>query len=81
MVFEGALVRASCAALWSQLKPLLAGARRIELAAVNAIDSAGLALLAEVAGRDGIGAVAGNPPGLSELRAAYRLDAELDYAG
>ena len=81
LVFGGALDREACAALWQRLQPLLPGARRIDLAAVAAIDSAGLALLAEAAGRAGIDAVDGTPPGLPELRAAYRLDLGLGYGG
>ncbi|AWV05793.1 STAS domain-containing protein [Marilutibacter maris] len=81
LVFDGALVREACAALWRLLQPLLAGARRIDLEAVTAIDSAGLALLAEVAARAGIDTVTGTPPGLPELRAAYRLDTGLGYGG
>ncbi|MFD0739729.1 STAS domain-containing protein [Lysobacter koreensis] len=81
LVFAGALDRAAVAALWRQLPPLRAGVRRIELAAVSHVDSAGLALLAELAdGAAGGIAVTGTPPGLAELRAAYRLDEQLAYA-
>ncbi|RDZ26627.1 STAS domain-containing protein [Lysobacter silvisoli] len=80
LVFAGALERTSVAALWRQAQPLLAGARRLELGAVEAVDSAGLALLAELAERAGA-AVVGAPPGLGELRAAYRLNEGLGYAG
>lgn len=81
LVFEGALVREASAGVWAQLQPLLAGTRRLDLRSVSAVDSAGLALLAEIAGRHGVEAVIGTPPGLSELRDAYRLDDSLDYAG
>ena len=55
--------------------------RRFELGAVAAVDSAGLALLAELASRaGGPVAIAGDPPGLAALREAYRLDAGLGYA-
>ena len=47
------------------------------------LDSAGLALLAEAMVRAGTGGdaprLAGAPEGLADLRAAYRLDAELGY--
>lgn len=80
LVFAGALVRAACAALWPQALALVAGARRFDLRAVDAVDSAGLALLAELAERAGGIAVDGAPPGLAELRAAYRLDEALRFA-
>ena len=52
-----------------------------DLRAVDRIDSAGLALLAELAGRcDGVD-VLGEPAGLAELRTAYRLDAALAFSG
>lgn len=78
LVFRGALGRAAVAVLWRQVQPLRAGIRRLDLAAVSHVDSAGLALLAELAG-EGI-AVVGAPAGLAELRAAYRLDDCLAFA-
>ena len=79
--FAGVLDRAAAAALWQRALPLLAGVRRFELGAVAAVDSAGLALLAELASRaGGPVAIAGDPPGLAALREAYRLDAGLGYA-
>jgi phospholipid transport system transporter-binding protein len=81
MVFEGTVDRAACAPLWAQARPLLAGAARINLASVERVDSAGLALLAELAALGGIGTIDGVPEGLAELRAAYRLDPALAYAG
>ena len=55
--------------------------RRFDLQAVTRIDSAGLALLAELAARAGGGiTVDGTPAGLAELRAAYRLDPALGFA-
>lgn len=76
--FAGALVRAQVPGLWKRL-PSLDGVRTLDLAGVTALDSAGLALLAEVAARAGATAVQGDPPGLSELRSAYRLDATLGF--
>lgn len=81
LAFSGALERAAVAALWPQLRALAPALRRIDLSAVSSVDSAGLALLSELCARGGIGEVTGNPPGLSELRAAYRLDATLAFAG
>ena len=78
LVFRGALGRAAVAVLGRQVQPLRAGIRRLDLAAVSQVDSAGLALLAELAG-EGI-AVVGAPAGLAELRAAYRLDDCLAFA-
>jgi phospholipid transport system transporter-binding protein len=54
---------------------------RLDLGAVSSVDSAGLALLSELCARTGITRVSGDPPGLAELRAAYRLDNALAFAG
>jgi phospholipid transport system transporter-binding protein len=91
--FAGALVRDQVPALWRQALPLVGGARRFDLAGASRVDSAGVALLAELAtlaGRGGGGAgdgvahpgvlIEGHPPGLAELRAAYRLKPDLDFA-
>lgn len=79
--FAGALSREQVPALWRQALPLLAGVRRFDLAGASGVDSAGVALLAELAARASAGlAIDGNPPGLAELRAAYRLQANLDFA-
>ena len=79
LVFHGPLDRAATPSLWKQAQPLLAGIRRLDLTAVAAVDSAGLALLAELADHVPAVEVAGNPPGLSELRAAYRLGPSLGF--
>lgn len=80
LVFAGALDRAAAAALWPQARALVAGARRFDLSAVSSVDSAGLALLAELAEQAPGVDVQGEPSGLAELRAAYRLDASLGFA-
>ena len=80
LVFTGALDRAAVAALWRQAQPLLKDLRRLELGAVSEVDSAGLALLAELAARVPGVSVIGTPPGLTELRAAYRLDEGLGFS-
>jgi phospholipid transport system transporter-binding protein len=80
LVFAGALERAAVAALWPRALALLPGTTRLDLGAVAHVDSAGLALLAELGARAGGVAVSGDPPGLSGLRAAYRLDAALAAA-
>jgi phospholipid transport system transporter-binding protein len=81
LAFAGALTRARVPALWRPSVALLDGVRRFDLSAVEQVDSAGLAMLAELAARAGKQvAVSGTPPGLAELRAAYRLDDALDFA-
>ena len=72
--------RAACAGLWKQLQPMLGAVRTLDLGAVGEVDSAGLALLAEVSARSPGASLEGAPEGLTELRAAYRLDAKLGYA-
>ncbi len=82
LVFTGALSREACAPLWKQAQPVLGGdVGTFDLRAVEGIDSAGLALLAELAGRcDGVDVI-GAPVGLAELRTAYRLDDALAFNG
>ncbi|MFT3761684.1 MAG: STAS domain-containing protein [Pseudoxanthomonas sp.] len=81
LVFAGALDRAAATALWPQASAALDGVKRIVLVSVTTVDSAGLAMLAELAARLRAAGVApafeGEPPGLSDLRAAYRLSPEL----
>ena len=85
LVFTGALDRAACTGLWADASKVLAGAQRIVLTNVTTVDSAGLALLAELAARlraaGSTPRIEGEPPGLSELRAAYRLTPGLDFPG
>ncbi len=86
LVFTGALLRDAVPALWKQASPSsLDGVRRIDLSGVDGLDSAGLALLAEltsrIASRSGSAAtIVGAPTGLAELRAAYRLGDSLSFA-
>jgi phospholipid transport system transporter-binding protein len=80
LVFAGVLAREAVAALWRQALPQLAGVRRLDLTAVRSVDSAGLALLAELSARSGGAAVDGLPDGLGDLRDAYRLDDTLAFA-
>ena len=80
--FGGELVRDAVPALWRSARPQAAGLRRIDITGVTRIDSAGLALLsaiADAAGGAGSVEVAGDPPGLAGLRAAYRLDPALGF--
>ena len=78
---DGALVATAIAALWSPALAAVEGASRIDLGAVTRVDSAGVALLAELMQRAAAAELAGDPPGLSALRAAYRLTPALAYAG
>ena len=79
--FSGALLRDAVTGLWKQAAPRLDGVRRIDLAAVPRVDSAGVALLAELAARcEGEPVIAGSPAGLQELRAAYRLAPSLAFS-
>ena len=84
-MFDGALDRAAAARLWAPASKAASGAQRIVLTNVTTVDSAGLALLAELAARlRATGAtpqLEGEPVGLSELRAAYRLTSGLDFPG
>ena len=78
LAFAGAIDAASVPALWSQAQAARPGAARLDLGGVTALDSAGLALLAELAG-DGALGVEGTPPGLAELCRAYRLTPTLAF--
>jgi len=80
LVFAGALDRPAVAALWPTALAAIGQARRFDLRAVSHVDSAGLALLTELAARrDYAIGLEGDPPGLTELRAAYRLAPDLAY--
>lgn len=80
LVFSGTLDRAAVPALWIQCATWRSGVTRLDLVAVDRVDSAGVALLAELAARTGATAVVGEPIGLVELRRAYRLGATLNFA-
>lgn len=83
LVFTGALDRAAATVLWRQASAALPGTQRFVLTKVTTVDSAGLALLAELAARLRATGVCpqidGEPAGLADLRAAYRLTPALDY--
>ena len=81
LMFAGPLERAAVPQLWAAALPLLAGAGAMDLTAVSHVDSAGLALLAELQDRAaGRLALRGEPAGLPGLQAAYRLGAALQTA-
>lgn len=85
LVLAGTLDRAAVVALWPQLVAALPGARTVDVRAVDQVDSAGVALLAELVARlpaNAAGAtppLLGTPPGLPELAAAYRLTPQLEF--
>lgn len=82
LVLSGMIKRDVCAALWTQLAGQLNGVESVDLSAVTGVDSAGLALLAEVADRISPRPRLVQPrqaAGLTELRAAYRLDDALAF--
>lgn len=80
---SGVLDRQAVTAVWPQVQALAGRYQRLDLSAVPRLDSAGVALLAELATRvraQGQAlAVQGTPEGFNELRAAYRLGADLDF--
>ncbi len=82
LVFSGVLDRAAVTALWPSLATL-DGVQQLDLAAVSKLDSAGLALLAELAARLRANGTAptiiGSPDGFTDLSAAYRLAPTLDF--
>jgi phospholipid transport system transporter-binding protein len=79
--FSGDLVvKTITAGGWTSALSALAGVRRLDLSHVGRVDSAGIALLAELAQRAGGVAIEGDPAGLAALRAAYRLTPALEYA-
>ena len=77
--FTGTLLRADVVALWRRAASQLQGIRRFDLTAVSRVDSAGVALLAELAEHCGGVIIDGAPERLAELRAAYRLTPALAF--
>lgn len=80
--FRGDLVTKtiSTADAWKPALAALDGVCRLDLTGVGRVDSAGVALLAELAHRAGGVVIEGDPAGLASLRVAYRLTPALDYA-
>ena len=78
---SGTLDRSAATALWPQAAASLAGARVLDVAAVDALDSAGLALLVALAERMDGASIEGRPHGLAELLAAYRLTPAVAFDG
>jgi len=78
LAITGPLERAAVPALWRALPASLDGVDTLDVTAVPRVDSAGLALLAELQARAGGRlALRGDPEGLAGLRSAYRLNAGL----
>ena len=78
----GTLDREAVELLWPQLMRQVGGLHRLDVHAVERVDSAGVALLAELSARmrsNGGATIVGAPVGLDELRAAYRLSPDLDF--
>jgi phospholipid transport system transporter-binding protein len=78
--FRGALLRHAVAGLWKDPATDPTGIRRLDLRAVESIDSAGLALISLLAARSGGLAIDGRPEGFAELQSAYRLGRDLTFA-
>lgn len=76
--FSGVLDRDAVIALWPAARRAAGQIRALDLQAVAGIDSAGLAMLAELQAPLA-GIPAGAPAGLAELCAAYRLAPTLDF--
>jgi phospholipid transport system transporter-binding protein len=84
LALAGGLDRDAVTAVWPQLVASLAGARVLDVSAVDFVDSAGVALLSELVDRLRAQAgdaprIIGSPTGLAELTAAYRLTPQLDF--
>jgi len=82
LVFSGVLDRAAVTALWPSLQAST-DVQVLDLDAVPRVDSAGLALLAELVARlraqGSEPRINGAPAGFTELGAAYRLTPSLDF--
>lgn len=76
---SGTLDRAAATALWPHAAAMPTGAQTLDVSAVDAVDSAGLALLVALAERMQDARVEGAPQGLADLLAAYRLTPALAF--
>ena len=81
LVLSGTLDRAGATRVWPLLQSQLDGISEIALEQVDAVDSAGLALLVALAERMDGASIEGRPHGLAELLAAYRLTPALAFDG
>jgi len=76
---SGTLDRNAATALWPQASAASVGVRVLDVTAVDAVDSAGLAMLVALAARMDDVHVDGAPRGMNELLAAYRLSPTLAF--
>ena len=76
---SGTLDRNAATTLWSQASVAVEGARVLDVTAVEAVDSAGLAMLVALALRMDDVRVEGAPRGMADLLAAYRLTPTLTF--
>ncbi len=76
---SGMLDRDAATALWAQAIAAIGGARVLDVSAVDAVDSAGLAMLVALAVRMDDVRIEGAPRGMADLLAAYRLSPTLAF--
>ena len=76
---SGTIDRTAATALWPQASVSVDGARVLDVSAVDAVDSAGLAMLVALAARMDDVRIEGAPRGMNALRAAYRLSPSLAF--
>ncbi|GHC03911.1 STAS domain-containing protein [Thermomonas carbonis] len=79
LLLSGRLDRDAATALWPQASAAIPGARVLDVSAMQTIDSAGLAMLVALAERMQDVHIAGMPPGMADLLAAYRLRPTLAF--
>ena len=79
LLLSGALDRDAATATWAQAVTAAHGARVLDVSAVTAIDSAGLAMLVALAERMQDARIEGAPARMSDLQAAYRLRPTLAF--
>ena len=76
---SGTLDRVAATTVWPQASAAVDGARVLDVTAVDAVDSAGLAMLVALAARMDDVRVEGAPRGMADLLAAYRLTPTLTF--
>jgi len=76
---SGTLDRDAATTSWPQASAAVAGARVLDVTAVEAVDSAGLAMLVALAARMDDVRIEGAPRGMADLLAAYRLQPTLAF--
>ena len=79
LCLSGTLDRIAATTLWAQVQAAADGARRLDLTAVDVMDSAGLAMLVALAARMDDVHIEGAPRGMADLLAAYRLRPTLGF--